>query len=116
MTDHARHTDLEDAMADYSARLAEAGRLAHHSWKIEGYAAIETRNGVAFSCRLTVAGREVAFVEQGGNGGVTELSWTPEARADGSQARFEAEAGSLFPGDAEADGTLVEALLGRQGL
>jgi hypothetical protein len=116
MSDQTRHTDLEDAMTDHTAMLKEGGRLAHASWKLEGYAAIETRDGVAFSCRLTAAGREVAFVEQGGNGGATEISWTPEARADGTTARFEGEAASLFPGDAEADGTLVEALLTRQGL
>ena len=116
MNDQARHVDLEEAMADYTARLKEAGRLAHTSWSIKDYQAHETRNGVAFVCTLHVAGVKVADVQQDGNGGATSLYWTQAAREDGTKERFEAEAETLLPGDIEADATLVEALLTRQGL
>ena len=116
MSDDARHVDMEEALTDYSAKLREAGRLAHPSWKIVDYQNMETRNGIAFSCKVTANGRVVADVEQGGNGGATVLYWTQEARADGTEQRFSAEAATLFPGAFEADGDLVEALLSRQGL
>jgi hypothetical protein len=116
MTDTPRHIDLEDAMADYTAKLAEAGRRIHPSWGVTGYKAFETRDGVAFSCTLTANGGAVADVEQGGHGGPTDLYWTTAARADGTMDRFLAEAASVFPDDQESDATAVEALLMKAGL
>ena len=116
MTDTPRHIDLEDTMADYTAKLAEAGRRIHPSWGVAGYKAFETRDGVAFSCTLTANGGAVADVEQGGHGGHTDLSWTTAARTDGTMDRFLAEAASLFPDDQEADASAVEALLMKAGL
>ena len=109
-------TDQHDALTDYTAMLKEGGRKAHPSWIIKDYEHTETRNGIAFTCQLEAAGVAVADVEQGGNGGATTLHWTKVALEDGTKQRFEAEAESIFPSDFEADGTLVEALLTRQGL
>jgi len=116
MTDEARHVDAEEALADYTAKYKEAGRMAHTSWTIAHYQTLETRRGVAFTCQLTVNGAVVADIEQGGSGGATTLYWTPQAQADGTEQRFLAEAATLFPGSYEADGDLIEGLLSRQGL
>jgi hypothetical protein len=109
-------TEQPDALNEYTALLTEGGRRAHPSWIIKSYEHTETRNGIAFTCQLEAAGEIVADVEQGGNGGATTLYWTQAADQDGTKGRFEAEAASIFPNDFEADGTLVEALLTRQGL
>ena len=92
MSDDARHVDMEEALTDYSAKLREAGRLAHPSWKIVDYQNMETRNGIAFSCKVTANGRVVADVEQGGNG----VSVPPQRRAGAdvpSEGRRRAEHG-----------------------
>jgi hypothetical protein len=116
MSDDARHVDMEEAMTDYTALFKEAARKVHPSWAITNYQAMETRNGMAFSCQLTANGNVVADVEQGGNGGATLLYWMKEARTDGTEQRFLAEADALFPGRFEVDGDLIEALLTKAGL
>jgi hypothetical protein len=87
MSDDARHVDMEEAMTDYTALFKEAARKVHPSWAITNYQAMETRNGMAFSCQLTANGNVVADVEQGGNGGATLLYWMKEARTDGTEQR-----------------------------
>jgi hypothetical protein len=105
-----------DPIDAYVEMIKEAGRLAHRSWRVSDYDYLETSRGVAFTCVLNVDATKVADVEHRGDGGEAQISWTKEARADGTAERFRAEAESLFPTAHEYEGIMVEALIDRQRL
>ena len=105
-----------DPIDAYVTLIKEAGRLAHRSWRISDYEYLETSRGVAFTCVLNVDATKVANVEHRGDGGEAQISWTKEARADGTDTRFLAEAEELFPTATECEGIMIEALIDRQRL
>ena len=105
-----------DPIDAYVELIKEAGRLAHRSWRISDYQALETSRGIAFTCVLNVDATKVADVEHRGDGGDAQISWTKEARADGTVERFLAEAEALFPTAYEHEGIMIEALIDRQRL
>lgn len=106
----------DDPMDAYVELIKEAGRLAHRSWRISDYEYLETSRGIAFTCVLNVDATKVADVEHRGDGGDAHVSWTKQARADGTAERFLAEAQALFPTAHEHEGIMVEALIDRQRL
>jgi len=100
------------------------GAAVDPAWGVRNFGQVKTHNGVAFSGALTRNGEVVGEFENHGNGGATFVTFIPHG-ADvvpvaiavwHPREEFLREAGRLFPGEPEADGLLVLALLERAGL
>ncbi len=103
--------DFDTFLGDYNERIAHGIANLDPAYSVTGYRGHNTRDGVAFTANLRLAGRIVATIEDSGTGGGPRVyCYTPEDRA-----AWENEVERVFPGDYLAGETAVESLLQRAG-